>query len=485
MEYAYLNVFVNALSAMFEFIFHDVLSPILTEILQLFVNFFTNVIWVLLSKLILGLFIAVCSLVDFVESIFNVFAGLSPVLYVNPETNKPKTMSLIDILFEMEAITQAFWVITLFSLGLCIIFTIFQTVKSISDMALEDKNPISKVLTDAMKAGITFFLIPFLCVMMLQLSTVVTKQADAAFNAANGGDTSIGTIIFLSASLEADKKIYEPKSVTTGEIALVNPNSTPPVPSFNDSVRGPYMNYLDSSGRPTTGGKDYRNQDTVLNDFHAENFSYIVGFLSAILVLLILLISIITFVRRLFELLLLYIVSPFFVSTIPLDDGATFARWREMFIAKFFSGFGIIFSMKFYLMIVPFLADSRLELYPKTAPNGFVINTVLQLFLIIGGAWAVFKSQSLIMELLNPNAAEAEKQASALLTGAVTGAAMGAVTVATGGTSAALTGAMGAVGAVGGAASSGVQSSSGSSNGSSSASKQQQSSQDENQAYRG
>ena len=104
----------------------------------------------------------------------------------------------------MEGITKAFWVITLFAMGLCVIFTIFMTAKSISDMTLEDKNPISKVLADAMKAGVTFLLIPFLCVMMLQLSTVITKQADAAFAAANGGNASIGTILFLSASLEAD-----------------------------------------------------------------------------------------------------------------------------------------------------------------------------------------------------------------------------------------------------------------------------------------
>lgn len=452
-----MQTFINALCTLFEFIFNNVLSDILFDILTLYVNYYTNVLWILFSDLILGVYIAVCTLIDFIGSIFNVFAGVSPVLY------QEKTLSLLDVLFRMEGITKAFWVITLFAMCLCMIFTIFMTVKSISDMTLEDKNPISKVLGNAMKAGFTFLLIPFLCVMMLQLSTVITKQADAAFAAANGGNASIGTIMFLSASVDADVKTTQPKSISTGEIEY-KVNSRPSV-SFDDDVRGPYLR----------GEKSYQNFEEVKKDFHSENFSYLSGFVSAILVFVILLIAIITCIRRIFELLLLYLISPFFASTIPLDDGITFARWRELFIAKFFSGFGMIFAMKFYLMIVPLIADSDLVLYDGVP----IINMILQVFLIIGGAWSVFKSQSLILEILNPEAAQAERQSSALISGAVVGAVSTAASiaagVATGGTSLAATGAlMSAGGAIGGSVLGGSQ-------GESSAG----SKQDNSQAYRG
>lgn len=456
MQYVYLNAFVNALSRMFEFIFDEILSPILTDILTVFVEVVLNVIWVLLAELLLGLFTALCSLIDFIESIFNVFAGLAPVYY-QPIGQAAKQMSLLDVLFDMEAITLAFWMITLASMGICVIFTIYKTAKSISDMTLEDRNPISKVLTDAMKAGITFLLIPFLCVMMLQLSSIITQQAQIAFAEANGGDTSIGTILFLSSTLDADKDTTKPKDMKSGVIEMDAGRN----PAFNDEIRKKYMD--DSTL--------YQNMDKVKEDFHAANVSYIVGFVSAILVLLIMLVAIVTFVRRLFELLLLYIVSPLFVSTIPLDDGITFARWRELFIAKFFSGFGMIFSMKYYLMIIPLISTSGLELYPKNLANGSMVNNILQVFLIIGGAWAVFKSQSLLLELLNPEAAQAEGQVSALVTGAV----MGAASVATGGAGAALSSAAGAIGgAIGGGG-----------KGDKSSGLKAQSNQDSNQAYRG
>ena len=81
--------------------------------------------------------------------------------------------------------------------------------------------------------------------------------------------------------------------------------------------------------------------------------------------------------------------------------------------------------------------------------------------MIVGGAWAVYKSQSLILEILSPEAGMAEKQTAAMLTGMIVGGVSTAATIATGGAAGA---AMGAMGAVAGAVKSG---------------------QDENQTYRG
>ena len=190
----------------------------------------------------------------------------------------------------------------------------------------------------------------------------------------------------------------------------------------------------------------FRSLSVVKKDFYASNFNYVEGFVSAVLLLLILLGAVMVFIRRIFELLLLYLVSPFFVSTIPLDDGVMFKKWRELFIAKFFSGFGIIFSMRFYLLIIPAIANSNLCLYAAKLPNAAVINSVLKMFLIIGGAWAVYKSQHLIMQILNPEAASADEQASALMKGIIVGSASTAASMAMSAASGGATTAMGALG---------------------------------------
>lgn len=458
MEYVYLsNSFIELLQGIFRTIFEQVFTPILKDILQVFIEYFTSVIWAMWAEFLLAIFILICSLVDFVESIFNVFAGLTPVGVRSGETYQ-KTY-LLDAFFQMEEVTTVFTYVTVMAVAICFIFTIVKTGKSISDMTMEDKNPVSKVLGNGLKAAFTFMLIPFLCIFLLQVSSVVTVQATAAFDAAQGGSSTIGTIIFLTAGLDADKKTTKPRDPLGKELEESEMGRTP---SFNDDVREPYM----------TGKRDYKDLKQVKEDFHAANFNFFVGFGCSVLMILVLGGAALTFVRRIFEILLLYIVSPLFVSSIPLDDGAIFAKWRDLFVAKFFSGFGTIFSMKYYLLLVPSISSSRLILYPMNLPNGLMINNILKIFFIVGGAWAVYKSQSLIMQIINPEAAMAEKESSTMITGMIIGAATTAASAAsaaaTGGASTAL-GGLGKIGDIAG----GV------------AGKAAEGAQNDNQAYKG
>lgn len=423
--------FVQLLSNLFSKIFSEVFAPVLTEILHMYAEYVLTLIWSFYSEWLLGIFVALCSLVDMAENIFNLFAGISPVEV------EGRQIYLLDAFFQMKEVTTAFTYITVMAVAISFLFTIVKTAKSITDMALEDKNPISKVLADGMKAAVTFMLIPFLCITMLQLSTIVTDQVVSSFNAAQGGGSSIGTIVFLSAGMDADKATTTKKNVMDLDGSAEEGGRDP---SMTDDVRRPYLE----------GSKDYRKLSTVKQDFYAANFNYVEGFISVVLLLFILLGAVMIFIRRLFELLLLYLVSPFFVSTIPLDDGILFAKWRELFVAKFFSGFGVIFSMRYYLLLVPSIASGRLCLYDMSLPGAVMINSILKLFLIVGGAWAVYKSQHLIMQILNPEVAMADQQAGALFQGAVMGTISTATSMAmaasTGGTSAAL----GALGGGGG-----------------------------------
>lgn len=429
-----ISTFIDILKDIFYTLFQKVFTPIISDILHMYAQYIIMVLWSIWSEILLVLLTVLCSLVDFIEHIFNVFAGISPV-----EVNKQSTY-LLDAFFQMKEVTTAFASVTVMAVIICFIFTIYKTAKSISDMALEDKNPISKVLGDGMKAAVTFMLIPFLCISLLQISSIVTNQVINTFDSVQGGNTSIGTIIFLSSGLDADKMTTKRRDIISGQIENEQSGRNP---SFTDSVRRPYLE----------GKKDYRDLTVVKKDFYAANFNYVAGFASAVILLFILSGATMIFIRRLFELLLLYLVSPFFVSTIPLDDGITFAKWREMFVAKFFSGFGVIFSMRYYLMLVPSIAGNDLCLYDMSLPNAVVINSILKMFLIIGGAWAVYKSQHLILQIFNPEAASADEQAGNLIKGIVVGTATTAgsmaMAAATGGGSAAMNALGGAGGTMG------------------------------------
>ena len=209
---------------------------------------------------------------------------------------------------------------------------------------------------------------------------------------------SMGTIIFLTGSLDA------------GRTDLAEP-------SFTDSVRNKYY----------TGRVSYTDMKQVKKDFDPAKFQIAICAVCTLLMIVILICGIFLFIQRIFDVLLLYIVSPLFVSTMPFDDGASFGKWRDMFVAKLLSGFGVIFTMKLYLMLVPTVAGSRLLMFDDKTLEGYAfINAMLKLFVVIGGAWAAFKSQHLILTILHPEAARAARMSTAMMMGAVMGAAGGA-----------------------------------------------------------
>ena len=99
--------------------------------------------------------------------------------------------------------------------------------------------------------------------------------------------------------------------------------------------------------------------------------------------------------------------------------------------------------------MIPVISGKDLVLYNADLPDAVMINNVLKALMIIGGAWAVYKSQHLIMQVMNPEAAMADQQASAMLTGMIIGAA---TTAASAATAAATGGASAAMGGLGKAA---------------------------------
>ena len=87
MEPIYLGIsFIDYLKKLLFTVFSEVFTPILTDILEVFINYFMDVIWSMWSEWLVMLLAAICSLVDFLENIFNVFAGISTVEVHNQHT---------------------------------------------------------------------------------------------------------------------------------------------------------------------------------------------------------------------------------------------------------------------------------------------------------------------------------------------------------------------------------------------------------------
>lgn len=561
------DTFIGTLETMLRAVFNELFVPAMSEIMSLLFTVIFTPIKMYFAYSAYFLLIMLCGLIDNLENILNLFIGAIPISDTDGRT-------LMQTIFEMPAINNAFLYITLVAVCICVTLTIVAVAKSMSSMTFENKKPVTYVLMSTAKACLSFIMVPLLCLFMLSMSNIVVSQAQIAMSShlASGRVPSTGEYIFLTASIRAGKqylasdlfsntgetlKTYASNFVETGDDALTNIadalnnlsnaldsdlveddfrigevtaalneidvtkatedvlkakkeieatidtinlemqrvlNTTYPYlePSMEDELRISYL----------SGEKDYLNLMHSGVDFSVFRIDYLLGFVSAGFIALIFIGLIIQFIRRMLELVVLYLTAPFFAAAIPLDEGQMFKKWRENFIAKFLAGFSVLFALKLYLLLLPLIFSSRLDLGTTIIGNmpnvgsaiigsieqgsdnalseikenlsgdgivvgggnaeilesaeamndvvkyatsyaeelglgdntlyetvlrtsGFknrnsptetaaFVNSVIKLLFLIGGTWAVYKSQTLVMDILHPDTSESTRQTTVL-----------------------------------------------------------------------
>lgn len=413
MEYAYLGLFQkvfewvlskildpvirfvsNLLTTVLSWLFEEVLAPILFPVLKDALQFFVDLWMLIYSRFIYLLFSGILKLIDYLEKAFDVFIGLENVTYT--VDGREISGTLVEVLMQQKAVSTAFWALTLGALGLSLLLTIYATAKSAFDLDFENKRPVSKVLAAMMKTFIQFFTVPFFVFFLLKLSAVILKGITGVLGF--GGETTLGRIVFVIASLDASK---------TEGYNISNPGEGIKI-GVTDAERAPFYNI---SG---TGLKDYGRLMDVDEAFYLQDFDYLIGFIAAIFLLFTIGICLIIFVQRVFEICLLYLASPYFVCMIPLDDGEKFSRWREMFVGKCFTGFGSVVGMRLFLMICPIIMGNDITFGNEASPE---MTYMIKLFFIAGGAWAVYKSGPMITSLISSQAGSSEASTAATVGG--------------------------------------------------------------------
>lgn len=410
----------DLLSTVFSWIFNEILSPILFPILEKVMLFTIDLFMKIYGTFIYSIFSGVLKLIDYMETAFDVFIGIEDVTYTT-DKGKVITGSLVEILLQQDTVSTVFWVLTLSGILIAMILTIFGTAKSAFDLDFESKRPVSKVLTEMMKAFLQFFMVPFFVYFMLIISTDILKIASDALT----GDTktTLGRIVFVIASLNAAKKkdgyaLLNADSAAASNIVL----GTSPEDKYRYQF---YITEPVSVNGKTISPIDYGNIKAVGEWFEYGKFDYLIGFLASIFLLFVMAICLIKFVQRIFEIVLLYIVSPYFVSTMPLDDGERFGRWRDMFIGKCFTGFGSAIGMRLYLIVCQMIMGGQIQFSQKTVGTSIEVDYFMKLFFLVGGAWAVYKSGPMITSILSAGAGGQESSTQAAIGGSLYGHTIG------------------------------------------------------------
>lgn len=309
----------------------------------------------------------ICYIIDFIKDIFYTLAGIDNVSINGQETD------LLSSFLGSNAVKTAFWSVFLIA---CILLVVFVLIAIIRSEYAEGQNKRSKgkILGKAFQSFIIFLIIPFVLSAGIVFTNTVMGSVNDAMNPyvlEQGENASIGGQIL----------------VTSGYYAYIGD------PELREEVEHNFI----------VGKLDYFDKDVVDDYYKIRDIDYFTGLIGSLAILVMFVLSSISLIQRIFDIVLLYMISPISVSTIPSDDGNRFKLWKEMLISKVLSAYGIILAMNLFFIIIPQVQTIAFF------NNGFK-NGIMQILFIIGGAFAVTKANLVVAQLTGNTAGGQETQ---------------------------------------------------------------------------
>lgn len=310
------------------------------------------------QELILLLFLWFLKVIDGIMEIFSAIAGVTDVTYQGERVN------IIEFIVGDSTVGTIFWCVFILAVGLTCIFTIVALVKN---MIANNRN-ITTIIGKFFLALLGTLAMVVVVILGILISNAIlvlvseifeigntTKLSNSIFNACVGDWVNGYSINEINVSTLSVRKIFG---------------------DYNTAAFGIW---------PTS----WKNNGMV----NPDTFLYLPSMIASIGLMIAMVVAIINLAKRVYEIVLLYIVLPVSMSTIAVDDGARFKIWRETFITKIVLAYGTVFSVNIFILILPFISKMKIPGVSNFANSMFLI------FMIIGGALVIPAGQTLFARL--------------------------------------------------------------------------------------
>ncbi|MCL2216017.1 MAG: hypothetical protein FWB91_03235 [Defluviitaleaceae bacterium] len=313
-------------------------------------------------------------LLEYLAGLIDILAGAAPVLF------NGEPVFLYDMLLMISPVSMIFWGVTLIGVALAIVFSIGIVTQKAMDLKVE--KTLGMTLGHIAKSLSMFMITPLMVLGLLQIVSVVMRKTDELFDLASGG-IGIGRTIF---------------AMTASRAALED---------------------MDVINRFASGALDFNNYYHVTHYLNVDYITMWIGIPIAAALIAVYFTVMIVFTLRLFTIILLYIISPLFVSSIVLDDGQKYKIWRSTILGKMLSGYSLLIAMKLVTyLLLPFITS---DVQLSTNPVG---NVFLMGVLVFGCSYGAYKSAGVLPKLIAPGAAGGDDDS--MMMGMTTGFVMAA-----------------------------------------------------------
>ncbi|MCL2621916.1 MAG: hypothetical protein FWD32_02685, partial [Firmicutes bacterium] len=376
---------LNAILRPIESIFNTLLGFLIENVLMPAIMLLLDVLLKILGQLLMGFILSFASVIDFVQDMFRKLAGLDTYSY------QGETLSgdIVTTLLQNSVVTNMFYVLMAVAVLLIIILSIVVIIRNSYN---GDQTTTSyQVIGRGLKACALFFFIPVVCLLGLQLAGGVLRAFDQA---TGGGDSKISNQVIVAAFMPANIAGQGGTRTNSGGIALAWPPVQTSTPFANIQARhratGTTFNL--SNNAQTVAGQVLNNtaekvdfvfrtnsqftsgvtvsittqnialDSSVLSQFYNLDQVNIFILLMGIIVCLFTMLSFtMGLIKRVYELVILFMVSPIPLAMAPIDDLANFkSSFMKPFYEKAIGVFSAVIAMNLFFSVLPIISTIKL-----------------------------------------------------------------------------------------------------------------------------
>lgn len=329
-------------------------------------------------------FCLIGNLADMIQALFRAFSGLGKTTALSEGVFTDD----VYMIFQSPQIRNVLISMGVLALLLLIITTAIAVVKTeFVGFGEKGGNSKSKVIGTSLKALGNIIIVPLCCILAVVGVNAVLRAIDSITS--GGSNTTLSRQVFVAAAHDAnllrngkDKVAYanainvgintygldfDDYASAAGAAGLEGPEkyaavidylflNNVPVKNTNnlntEYASGWIINFSSKSYKTATSF-DYTNASMVKLYYNFGDFNILVALLAVFVVAFNLLTMLLTIIKRIFELTILFVISPPIVAISPIDGGNALKQWRTSFVASLLSIFGPIVAINMIFIILP------------------------------------------------------------------------------------------------------------------------------------
>ncbi len=373
----------------------------------------------IIGTLLYPLFSIIFLLIDGLVDIFRSFAGTGEIRFGNSlgfgvnisagNTGEQADTGILYYLLQTDIVKNMLISILLLGLFLLIIFTVMAFIKN----AYSAKPKTwQEIIANAFKGLANFVFVPVCCLLGVWLGNILLNAIDGATS--QNGSTSMAGKLFVAAAYNANwvRQSYCEGYIDEDTVVDLNSDSYKDWVSkvkdrcedrdidFDETKAKEDPEYLANKvdetfqvGYEQGGGMAILSYITVGGYYQLFSINYLVIVVGGLFICYVMASLAYAMIRRLFIILMLFIVSPGLCAMYPLDEGKAVGSWKGDFIKQVISAYGAVAGMNIFLAILPLLQSVKLPLGP-----GEILNQLgmTELILLICGLLVVKEFISMI-----------------------------------------------------------------------------------------